>query len=165
MQANLIRRKNEALKHEIKTRTGLCKSILYEEQAQRLVIPYYNLNGNSYKTEKGIDFVRFRNYSQNSAKYTSPSKKIAGEYQTPLYYPSILRSQFQNDTLKGNTIVITEGEFKAITAVNNGINCISFAGISIYNHIREHLQEFTQFVNKIKGKTVNIVQYLSIAST
>jgi len=157
MQANLIRRKNEALKHEIKTRTGLCKSILYEEQAQRLVIPYYNLNGNSYKTEKGIDFVRFRNYSQNSAKYTSPSKKIAGEYQTPLYYPSILRSQFQNDTLKGNTIVITEGEFKAITAVNNGINCISFAGISIYNHIREHLQEFTQFVNKIKGKTVNIV--------
>lgn len=144
----------------IRNRLSLCKSIKYNSRSQRLEIPYYYLSGKTYKVGKGIDFVRYRNYKIGLPKYTSPSKKVVGDYYTPLYYPKQLIRDYNTNNLKSysNTIVLTEGEFKSITACLCGIACISFAGITLHSHFTSfHQREFTQLIEAINARAVNIV--------
>jgi hypothetical protein len=143
---------------EIAERLELCHSITYDSKGERLLIPYQNLKGNPYLLPNGSKFIRYRNYSSTAIyKYKSPTSKIVGEYDTPLYYPLELQKQFQDKNIQGNTIVLTEGEFKAITAVKNGINTVSFAGISMYNSASAHSNELRILIDSIKSHKVNIV--------
>jgi len=141
-------------------RLSLCESITYNSDSKKLEIPYHRLNGKPYKVGKGVDFIRFRNYKKGLPKYTSPSKKVVGEYYTPLYYPKQLIKDYRSDKLNSysNTIVLTEGEFKAITACLCGVACVSFAGITLHAHFTEFYQkEFSELVDRIKHRVVNIV--------
>lgn len=145
---------------EISNRLNLCDSITYNADKQQLAIPYYHLNGKPFKTPKGTPFVRFRNYAKDATnKYSSPTKASAGDYNTPLYYPKRLIQDHANGKIKGNTIVLTEGEFKAITAQNYDINCLSFAGISMYKDLgfSLYINELSELINAAKTKAVNIV--------
>lgn len=143
---------------EIAERLELCHSISYDSQGERLVIPYQNLKGNPYILPNGSAFIRYRNYSSTLAhKYQSPSRKKVGNYDTPLYYPLELQKQFQSKNIQGNTIVLTEGEFKAITAVKNGINTVSFAGTSMYKSASAHSNELRILIDSIQSHKVNIV--------
>ncbi|OED34793.1 hypothetical protein AB832_06840 [Flavobacteriaceae bacterium (ex Bugula neritina AB1)] len=143
---------------EIAERLELCPSISYDSKGERLVIPYQNLKGNPYTLPNGSKFIRYRNYSSTSVhKYKSPARKIVGDYDTPLYYPLELQQQFQSKKIQGNTIVLTEGEFKAITAVKNGINTVSFAGTSMYKSASAHSNELRILIDSIQSHKVNIV--------
>jgi energy-coupling factor transporter ATP-binding protein EcfA2 len=164
-------------RQEINQRLELCSTIQYEQKAKRLVIPYYKVTGEAFRTPTDMHFVRYRNYAPNLPKYQSLPKEIlpqfyhnkygkrkkgvkqlfAGEYKTPLYYPQQLIEAHKNKAVKGNTVVLTEGEFKAITAQNMGVNCVSFAGISLYNHFRENRADFERLINGIASCTINIV--------
>ena len=144
---------------DIWQRLDLCDTITYDNKNQRLSIPYHHLNGKPFLTPKGTPFVRFRNYAANLPKYSSPTKASAGDYKTPLYYPQELIQDHKNSKIKGNTFVLTEGEFKAITAQNYGINCLSFAGISMYNDFdfELYINELSELIRAVKYKAVNIV--------
>lgn len=147
-----------SLTPEIRHRLSLCPSISFDSDNNRLVIPYTSLKEQPYTLSNGDAFVRYRNYDPSAkAKYQSPAKYLVGKYDTPLYYPKKLRQQFQDGALQGNTIVLTEGEFKAISAVQNNINCVSFAGTSLYNHALAHIYELHALIQKIKIPTVNFV--------
>lgn len=144
----------------IEDRLKLCDSVSYNSQLQRIEIPYFTLKDRPSNIGKGISFVRFRNYKEGFPKYASPSKKEAGDYHTPLYYPKQLIQDFNSKSLSkySNTIVLTEGEFKAITATLCNLACVSFAGITLHAHFVEHHQrEFVQLVEAIKHRVVNVV--------
>lgn len=129
-----------------------------------ICIPYYSLDGshkkfhpdhkalknqnfgdgvdyNNNQKSIEIDYCRYRMYRKfktiKHAKYLSPKrdKKLSPDYIS-LYFPSTIRSKYQKSE-KITTLYITEGEFKAIVACNNGIDCISFAGISTFQLIEE----------------------------
>lgn len=167
MQDTKKRLKNQALDSlkidskqckEIAERLELCPSINYDSKGERLVIPYQNLKGKPYQLPNGSKFIRYRNYSSTSVhKYKSPARKIVGDYDTPLYYPLELQKQFQRKNIQGNTIVLTEGEFKAITAVKNGINTVSFAGTSMYKSASAHSNELRILIDSIQSQKVNLV--------
>ena len=145
---------------EIWQRLELCDTITYDSENQRLSIPYYHLNGKPFLISKDTPFVRFRNYNPNAhSKYSSPKKSSLSDYKTPLYYPQELIQAYQNGKLKGNTIVWTEGEFKALTAQKHGINCLSFAGISMYKDLDffPYIKELAQLIDSMPTKAVNIV--------
>ena len=143
---------------EIAKRLELCHSISYDSKGERLVIPYQNLKGKPYQLPNGSKFIRYRNYSSTAIyKYKSPARKVVGDYDTPLYYPLELQKQFQYKSIQGNTIVLTEGEFKAITAVKNGINTVSFAGTSMYKSASAHSNELRVLIDSIQSHKVNIV--------
>lgn len=151
---------DHCLQKEIAKRLKLCNSLSYEEKTKRLFIPYFNLEGSPYLTKKNLAFERWRNYEPvtiETRKYQSPSKHNVGEYKTPLYFPLELIKQYQNDCINNNTIVLTEGEIKAITATKNNINCIAFAGVSLYNHAKEYIKDLGLLTDKIKSKVVNFV--------
>jgi hypothetical protein len=167
MQDTKKRLKNQALdslkidlkqRKEIAERLELCPSIRYDQKGERLVIPYLNLKGKPYELPNGSKFIRYRNYSSTLIpKYKSPSQKIVGKYDTPLYYPLELQKQFLDGNIQGNTIVLTEGEFKAITAVKNRINTVSFAGTSMYKSASAHTSELRTLIDSIQSHKVNIV--------
>jgi energy-coupling factor transporter ATP-binding protein EcfA2 len=167
MQDTKKRLKNQALdslkidlkqRKEIAERLELCPSIRYDSKGERLVIPYQNLKGKPYQLPNGSKFIRYRNYSSTAKhKYKSPTRKIVGDYDTPLYYPLELQKQFQDKNIQGNTIVLTEGEFKAITAVKNGINTVSFAGTSMYKSASAHSNELRILIDSIQSHKVNVV--------
>lgn len=143
---------------EIAERLELCPSIRYDSKGERLVIPYQNLKGKPYQLPNGSKFIRYRNYSSTTRyKYKSPTRNIVGDYDTPLYYPLELQKQFQSKNIQGNTIVLTEGEFKAIAAVKNGINTVSFAGTSMYKSASAHSNELRILIDSIQSNKVNLV--------
>lgn len=127
-------------------------------------IPYYNLDGSpktfhphheakknqnygdgvdyhSNQKDIQIDYCRYRIYrnfkNAKGAKYISPkrNKALSPDYIS-LYLPSYIRSIFQKGE-KIKTLYIVEGEFKSIVACQNGIACISFAGISTFQLTKE----------------------------
>jgi hypothetical protein len=152
-------------KKSVKNRLELCDSLTYDESKERIEIPYFDLSNKPVRPATTgnvfLPFVRYRNYSEKSTcKYLSPSaeKDYKGKYNTPLYYPQKLIETFLNGKIKGNTFVITEGEFKAITAQKYGINCLAFAGITMYEGFDTFYQnELAQLISTISVTVCNIV--------
>ena len=88
---------------EINFRLSLCDTLHYQADSQALHIPYINLEGQPYRTSRNLSFERKRIYAPTQipkAKYLSPSKAVAGNYYTPLYYPKALRTDFSKKQLR-----------------------------------------------------------------
>lgn len=80
------------------------------------------------KNGKGISFARTRvNPSNvNNAKYLSPAK--SGNFF--FYPPQIIEAFIKKKKIE--TLIVTEGEFKAFKACLHGITCVGIAGIHNY---------------------------------
>lgn len=102
--------------------------------AQAIEIPYFDINGDK------LNFSRYRLlksnkglFSQISFKYYQPKDSNAEIYLPP----SIDWKNVADDTYE--TIIITEGEFKAIAVSESGYNCIGLGGVSSFQSKKNNI--------------------------
>ncbi len=92
-------------------------------------IPYFGLDGNPVM-DCGVPYERFRlvgiEAGAEVGKYLSPIGSTAH-----LYIPSQLRTALKSSAV-GATLVITEGEKKAVAMCKAGIPCVALPGITNY---------------------------------
>lgn len=89
--------------------------------APGLLIPYVSRNGDPIKID-GKPFARIRLFEpKGAAKYLSPAKSGCHIYEPP-GLASLL--------VPGCTLLVTEGEFKALALVEAGLPCVGIGGIT-----------------------------------
>lgn len=149
---------SRGFKEEIlnKFKLGFCSTTYYDEYSDeiaedagilrqkfpllsnRITIPY--IVDGEVTDIRGRTLEKVFNYKPNTPKYLS----LSGPYDArgAVYL-------FNHDAIKlSNTVMITEGEFKALAAIQNGYPCVATPGISRWHD---------SWTEQLKGKEVILI--------
>lgn len=121
---------DEANKIRVTDRDGnIYNSHFFQEHKEGIQINYFSPSGMVCKYEnstgkKLLDFHRVRKEAPNPNKYTQPT----GSGIVPFITPSIIRKTKEEKEIQ--TLIITEGEFKAFAGDMAGMDIIGVGGIN-----------------------------------
>lgn len=123
---------------------------------QGVAIPYRGLDGSAQPDGRGKGLVRVRLYNEAlqiaaGAKYLSPIGSQHG-----IFIPAAVREAIKLGR-QVDSLVVTEGEKKALAAAQVGINCISIPGVYMWNdpaaRVTDRAGKDSENVSKISNKT------------